>query len=193
MSKYPRIKNDAYFSEPWTIEELIKAWYIPQTIWECAAGDLNMANALREQGRKVYASDIKTYSKKLDGKHNFLKMKKLPMEGIRGIVTNPPYAKGQPELFIRKALWFMENHDVKTIAMLLKTEYSHNSKNRRDLFDKHFACKFELTRRIRWIPNTKTTPRELHSWFIWHKDHAQQPVYKLQTAQPSAESEGKTL
>lgn len=177
---YTRRKNDAYFTEAWATDQVLQEWNIPPVIWECAAGGRKMADQLQAAGRTVYASDIKTYFKKLDAKHDFLKMDRLPIEGIGAIVTNPPYGKGLPEAFIRKALWFMDNHNVRTVAMLLKSEYSHNSAQRLDLFGKHYACKLELTQRIRFIAGTTERPRQHHAWFIWDKNHTGQAYHKIQ-------------
>jgi len=176
---YKRRTHNAYFTEPWTIDELLKEWHIGTVVLESAAGDGRMVKRLRQKKRRVYAVDIKDYGFRLHQKISFMKMMELPA-GVTDIVTNPPYQRGLTEEFIRHALSFMRAGGVKTVAMLLPTEWGNNSDGRRDLFDRNFACKLELTRRIRFIDGTKKRPAKVHAWFIWDRDHTGQAYYKLQ-------------
>lgn len=176
---YKRRKLNAYFTEPWTIDELLKEWHIGTVVLEPAAGDGRLVKRLRQKKRKVFATDIKDYGFRLHKKIDFLQLTELP-EGVTDIATNPPYHRALTEAFIRHALSFMKPGGVKTVAMLLPTGWSNNSASRRDLFDKHYACKLELTRRIRFIDNTTERPAGLHAWYIWDRDHIGQAYHKLQ-------------
>lgn len=176
---YKRRKNDAYFTEPWTIDELVKEWHIGPVVVEPAAGDGRLVKRLRQKKRKVYAIDIKDYGFKLHHQGNFLQLKQLP-EGVTDIVANPPYARGLCEAFIRHALSFMGPTGVKTVAMLLPATWANNSAGRRDLFSQPYACRLDLTRRIRFIDGTTERPKQLHTWFIWDRDHIGQAYHKVQ-------------
>ncbi len=176
---YKRRKNDAYFTEPWTIDELLKEWHIGDTVLDPAAGDGRIVKRLRQKKRKCYGADIKDYGFRLWHKGDFLQLQELP-PGVTAIVTNPPYQRGLCEKFIRRALWFLQFGNVKTVAMLLPVRWSNDSAGRRDLFDLPFACKFELTRRIRFIDDTVERPSQVHAWYIWDRDHTGQAYHKLQ-------------
>lgn len=176
---YKRRKHNAYFTEPWTIDVLLKEWHIGPVALEPAAGDGRLVKRLRQKKHRCYATDIKDYGFRLHQKIDFLKLKEMP-PGVTAIVTNPPYQRGITEAFIRHALSFLQPGGVKTVAMLLPTAWGNNSAGRRAMFDHPFACKLELTRRIRFIDNTTERPAGLHAWFIWDRDHIGQAYYKLQ-------------
>jgi len=74
--------------------------YLPAhwTIWECAAGEGYLAQALFDSGYKVVRSDILTGQ-------NFFDYR--PAEHIDAIVTNPPYNPNQ-----MKANWIRRCYDL---------------------------------------------------------------------------------
>jgi len=59
--------------------------------------------------------------------------------------------------------------------MLLPAEY-HFARGRADLF-RHpaFARIVVLNKRIRWIKDSKGSPSENHSWFVWDWRHKGPP------------------
>lgn len=172
-SGYNRQDADNYATPSWVTRALLP--HIPErikTIWEPAAGEGAMANALRERPRTVViATDIRpgngmpTSPEPLD----FLGARKLACDGV---ITNPPFYLAQE--FIERALelTYLQQGFV---AMLLRADFDHAKKRRHLFAEGPFAKRLVLTRRIIWFvdPLTgkpKAAPSVNHSWFIW--DHA---------------------
>jgi hypothetical protein len=83
---------DPYFSPPEATASLlaIEARYLPQRVWEPAAGDGAIVRPLQAAGFTVMASDLVDYG--LIGCTagvNYLKAP--PMHNVQAIVTNPPF------------------------------------------------------------------------------------------------------
>ena len=53
-----RQSEDYYATEPKAIHKLCAVEQFTDTIWECACGGGHMVQALRENGYRVYATDI---------------------------------------------------------------------------------------------------------------------------------------
>tara|TARA_R110000868_G_scaffold152302_3_gene376950 strand:- start:1149 stop:1688 length:540 start_codon:yes stop_codon:yes gene_type:complete len=84
----PPLKNgqsDDFQTPPEALTPLLPHLKKNWTIWECAAGDGNLVNALRKEGFKVISSDI------LSGK-DFLGWEPKKYDCI---ITNPPYSLKQ--------------------------------------------------------------------------------------------------
>ena len=64
-----------------------------QTVWEPACGEGHMAHGLRDvfDPTKVIATDIHNYTD--NPTWDFLSDKRLPLDGVHWIVTNPPFLK----------------------------------------------------------------------------------------------------
>jgi hypothetical protein len=132
-------------------------------IWEPACGSGKMVAALRQAGFDVVGSDI---TQGVD----FLGQ--APETGVSAIITNPPYALAQE--FIERALHF---DDLRTVAMLLRTDFDHAA-SRAHLFADcaMFAKKVVLTKRIRWFEDSKGSPSFNHCWMIWDRQHRGPPT-----------------
>lgn len=166
-SGYERIEADHYPTPPEYLDCLLQHVNIHPNVWECASGEGNLSLRLHEFGHTVWSSDIIDYG--LDERFalaNFLETKKLPDPSIRAIVTNPPYEGDLPEEFIRHALELMK--PVKgQVAMFLRNEYDC-SKKRMPLFSlPPFHKKIVVTKRPRWIAESKGSPRHNYAWFVW--------------------------
>ncbi len=163
-SGYERVAFDQYETPAWATRALVP--HIPErvrTIWEPACGSGKMVDELR-RNHIVTASDIQTGSNFLDEVHCC----------GDAIITNPPYSIAQE--FIEHALE-LTMPESGFVAMLLRCDFDH-AKTRRHLFANHaaFAKKLVLTKRIRWIEDSKGSPSFNHAWFIWDWDCASDPV-----------------
>ena len=170
-SGYERIEADHYPTPPEYLDCLLQHVNIHPNVWECASGEGNLSLRFHEFGHTVWSSDIIDYG--LDERftlQNFLETKKLPDPSIRAIVTNPPYEGDLPEEFIRHALELMK--PVKgQVAMFLRNEYDC-SKKRMPLFSlPPFHKKIVVTKRPRWIADSKGSPRHNYAWFVWDWRH----------------------
>ena len=88
-SGYAREPLDRYETPAWVTDALVPHINkLVHRIWEPASGSGAMADALREAGFHVHATDIEFGA-------DFLAAEKLP-ELVTGIVTNPPCGKPFP-------------------------------------------------------------------------------------------------
>ena len=164
-SKYARIENDLYQTEPWATEALIRHFPVAgMKIWEPAAGNHLISDVLKEAGAAVHTSDIATYSRPHDQWFDFLGG--LPVKfGGDGIVTNPPYGKQN-----RTAVKFAEVALAACdgfVALLLTAKFDSGS-TRAHLFrdNPRFAGKIVLTDRISFLLNDESGTED-HAWYVW--------------------------
>ncbi|CAA2142807.1 hypothetical protein [Hyphomicrobium sp. ghe19] len=183
-SGYERIERDAYMTPAWATHALTKEIMGPRfrrgmTVWEPAAGTLQMVDALEADGLEVIPSDLHAPSDRpelfggnrimvgdfLDDQRPF-----LPFE-FDAIITNPPYKLA--EEFVRKALELTKPKRG-LVAMLLGVKFD-SAVTRSDIFNEHpaWGMKITLTDRIWWFDpkldaNGKVNgPSEDHAWFVW--------------------------
>lgn len=156
-SEYARRPFDEYNTPTWATKAVVP--FIPKDsyILEPACGSGKMAEALREEGFKVDATDIQ------DGNEDFLKLEDA--RNYDAIITNPPYNLAAQ--FVEHALKLTEPTSG-VVAMLLRTDFDH-AKTRRRLFADHraFSTKLILTKRIVWFERPGAAPSFNHAWFIW--------------------------
>lgn len=169
-SNYPLRKNDLYETEAWAVDALVRA--CPQiagsTVYEPAAGNHAIADALQRYNARTQTSDIATYEREHDFVADFLTDDRvLDVAACNGwLITNPPYGHGN-----RLAVQFVERAlqvPFINIAMLLTAKFDFG-KTRRHLFadSDRFAAKVALLDRVSWVGNGKTGTED-HAWYIWN-------------------------
>lgn len=179
---YERLEADFYPTESWVSEGLcellVKHDIIPfaSTIWECACGQGHISKILSRHGFSVCSTDLYDRGFGQSG------IDFLTTDQCHGsvILTNPPYGD-LAEKFIRRALEKMKPMKG-MVFMLLRNEYDC-AKKRKDLFDDnpHYAGKFVLTARPRWIADSTGSPRHNYSWYFWDlsKKHESPRIYYI--------------
>ena len=166
-SGYARRANEDYPTPHWVAAALARTWLrekAPSLVWEPAAGNGALADALVAEGFEVSATteDFFSFADRLD-------------DGIDAIITNPPYGgdrRGRSACdFIRHAL----SLEPRIVAMLLRIDFD-SGKTRADLFRDHpaFAGKIVLLDRIKWFEGP-SAPSDNHAWFVWDRDHRGKP------------------
>ena len=146
----------------------------PGPIWEPAAGDGHLVDALAAAGREVIASDIKRQ------RRDFLQLDYLrdppPAETHGAIVcTNPPFGgSGLGDPFIARTLELLNTGHLAS-AVLLQRADSGGAAGRAAAFNR---AVLELTCCWRpvWIPGTAGGGRWWFSWFVWLAGHPGPPV-----------------
>src|SRR5215469_3701058 len=109
-----------YSTPPCATEALCRAEQLPHRVWECAAGEGNIAKVLRDAGHIVYASDIVEYPNfQLHAVTDFLVTTKAP-DDCRAIVTNPPFQLINE--FIARGLGLVPRVTVLARIALLESE-----------------------------------------------------------------------
>lgn len=164
-SGYTRLSLDAYdtIGADWIVPALLEQTSFPSTVWEPAAGSGHMVDALSAAGKAVLAHDIAP--RRADIAQADFFAWQHPPQGIRAIVTNPPYR--EIDDFARYALRLMMPHRGK-VALLVRSEWTH-AKARKDIVHDHaaFAGQVALTKRPRWFADGGKSPRHNFSWVVW--------------------------
>lgn len=166
-SNFERKANDLYETEVWATNALLR--HIPigpgWVVWEPAAGNHKMADAIAMTGAKVRTSDIVVYEREHDALFDFLLLRPHDEPSVSAIITNPPYGKGNRDA-VRFADLALERCQG-WVALLLTAKFDFG-KTRRFLFaDNHrFHCKIALLDRIQWFPGV-TSGTEDHAWYVW--------------------------
>jgi hypothetical protein len=146
----------------------------PGPIWECAAGDGHLVEALTAAGRDVIASDIQRQ------RRDFLQLDFLndqPPPETQGTIaiTNPPFAgSGLLDPFLDRALALLDSGHLAGVVLLQRAD-SGGTDGRVAIFNRDA---FEVTCcwRSRWIPGTRGQPRWWFSWFVWLPGRPGPPV-----------------
>lgn len=202
--KTMRQEDDFYATDPIALEELVvhtnnrhvvacgleicRRYYghYSNYIWECAAGNGNLSNWLRDNGYNVIASDLKyrgcTDGSIVDGV-DFLKT--IPRERFKGssgnpfvILTNPPYSLATE--FIEHALEILPEGGL--YIALMNITYLAGQKRYQRVYSK--GCLRELyvfSKRIEcWKngeqPKDKCGSIANYAWYVFQKGFNGQPT-----------------
>jgi hypothetical protein len=166
---------DAYFSPPEAALSLlsIEAKYLPQRIWEPAAGDGAIVRPLLDAGFTVIASDLVDYG--LDNCQVGVDyLKATPLKETYGIVTNPPYKLAVR--FAKKAL-----QETFYLALLLRTN-SLESTARLQFFREHRPARIWISsRRLPMMhrhgwQGPRAPSNTCFAWFIWDERSQQKCI-----------------
>lgn len=132
-SNEERDPNDYYATDPKALELLMEEYAdelnLSRRIWEPAAGEGHLAEALRKRGRTVCATDIIERGYKLDGVVDFFS---INSRMYCDIVTNPPYSIAKE--FVEHALDIVD--EGRKVLMFLRLLFLE-SKKRKELFEKY--------------------------------------------------------
>jgi hypothetical protein len=142
-------------------------------IWECAAGDGRLGDAMAA-GYDVVMTDANPQRSDI-GRLDFLK-DPLP-DWAQGSVlaTNPPFAgSGLGDSFIARALELVDSGFLQG-AVLLQRGGADSTAGRADLFNRA-AAEYRCNWRPRWIPGTTQGPRWWFGWFLWRAGEAGPPI-----------------
>jgi hypothetical protein len=168
---YSRVEKDLYPTPRWVTEALLAHIDIAGLrIWECAAGEGQMAEVLKAAGANVFTSDIEARGYKLDAELDYV-TGQAPDQRFNATITNPPFGpRGVlARLFVEAGLRRLPICPF--LALLLAVDYD-SGKTRQHLFRgcPYFAGKIVLTDRIVWFENPdpkKEAPKENHAWYLW--------------------------
>jgi len=161
-----REENDYYATNPKAIDLLLKYEYFNQNIWECACGEGNLSERLKEYGYNVYSTDLidRGYQDEII---DFIKTDKK----FNGdIITNPPFKYATQ--FILKALDSVEMGNK--VAMFLKINYLSGKARYKEIYSKFPPQKvYVFTGRIGCSKNNLPEGFKGNAmdyvWMIWEK------------------------
>lgn len=163
-----RETNDYYATDPKAMRELLKYESFNKDVWECACGEGNLSEVLKEHGYNVFSTDLidRGYP---DMIMDFLKVEDgLIYEG--DIITNPPF-KYTTE-FILKALEAVPEGNK--VAMFLKINYLSGKARYRDIYSKFPPQRvYVFSSRVACSKNNDPEGYKHgamdYAWFIWEK------------------------
>lgn len=161
-----REPNDYYATNPKAMHELLKYESFNKNIWECACGEGNLSEVLKEYNYNVYSTDIidREYQ---DAIIDFLNVD-VKFDG--DIITNPPFKYTNE--FILKSLESV--NDGNKVAMFLKLNYLSGKRRFKEIYSKYppmrvyvFSGRMSCSKN-----NTKEGFKGGamdYAWFIWEK------------------------
>ncbi len=161
-----REENDYYATDPKAIDLLLQHEVFDRNIWECACGEGNLSEALKDYGYNVFSTDLidRGYP---DDIVDFLK---TDIKFSGDIITNPPF-KHSTE-FITKALDVIPFGNK--VAMFMKLTYLSGKKRYEEIYSKYPPAKvYVFTRRVSCSKNNTVEGFKSgaldFAWFIWEK------------------------
>lgn len=161
-----REENDYYATNPKAIHKLLEYESFNENVWECACGEGNLSEVLKEYGYQVFSTDLidRGYQ---DKQIDFLK-DSFKFNG--DIITNPPFKYTNE--FILKALDSIPNGNK--VAMFLKINYLTGIKRYEEIYSKYPPLKvYVFSRRVGCSKNNKPDGFSKNAidymWIIWQK------------------------
>jgi hypothetical protein len=131
-------------------------------VWECAAGDGALADALIQTGREVILSDIDPQRRGIM-RLDFLKDD--PPAATRGslAITNPPF--NIMDEFCKRALALLDAGHLRAVVLLYRADKA-NTQERIEAFNRA-NHELTVTARTKWIPGSGGSERNPRWWFTW--------------------------
>jgi hypothetical protein len=145
-------------------------------IWECAAGDGRLANAIATVGREVWVTDRYAHPG-----HPGLELMDFldddPPMVKSCVVTNPPF--NQADAFIERGLQLMDEHMISAVALLLR--HDHLQAASRVAAFNRATWEVHCNWRPVWIEGTgnEAAPRWSFHWIVWRADSPRRPPLYL--------------
>jgi hypothetical protein len=131
-------------------------------VWECAAGDGALADALIRAGREVILSDIDPQRRGIM-RLDFLKNDPPPATRGSILVTNPPF--NIMDEFCKRALALLDAGHLRAVVLLYRADKA-NTQERTDVFNRA-NHELTVTARTKWIPRSDGSEESPRWWFTW--------------------------
>jgi len=139
-------------------------------IWEPAAGDGCLADAMRQAGRTVLASDLEPRAPDILT-HDFLH---APPPAVAGsaLVTNPPF--NALDRFINRSLALLDAGFVSAVVLLLRSDALTSARRAAALnrAEREVLCCWRPV----WMPGTRGGGRWSNGWITWRAGHTGPPT-----------------
>jgi uncharacterized UPF0146 family protein len=172
-SSYERVPGDFYATDPRAIVALAYANKLPASkkVWECAAGQGDLAEALIKQGHEVISTDLHDRGY-CSGGTDFLQTTELLAPCI---LTNPPFA------LVTEFCTHAIELDAEEIYMFLKLQFLEGKRRYKEIYSKHPPAEIlQFIERISTAPNGDRKAFDKPSamafcWMIWRKNHSGKP------------------
>lgn len=155
---------DFYPTPKWATHALIENERFEGDIWECACGDGDMSDVLKQASDKVTSSDLFDRGYGESGV-DFTNTHRR----ARNIITNPPFHSAEP--FVHSA---QKNADEK-FALLLRLAFLEGAARQKNIFNQSPpSTVWIFSERITFYPKNavrKGSGTTAYAWFVWDKNH----------------------
>ena len=181
-SQNERASYDLYVTPKSALQRFLDVYTLNKNVWEVAVGTGELAEVLKENNYKVYATDINDYGYKgLNRTLNFLSSEVLPQpqEGLLecDILTNPPFNKSLE--FVKQALNIVE--DGYNVVMFLRLQFLEG-KTRKAFFEqnppKYIYVFSDRQNCINPFGVNQKSSAICYAWFVWQKGFKGDPSIK---------------
>jgi hypothetical protein len=167
-----RQKDDFYPTPPEATTALLNSEdFSDGTIWECACGNGAMSKVLKENGYKVYSSDLNDYGFGLSHVDYLMTVK--PDDNITSVVTNPPYKLAKE--FILRTLAF----NIQKSAFLLRLSFLESMRRYDQLFHDNPPIRVHVFKKrlTIWRGDEERAGNGTvaYAWFVWEKGFSGNP------------------
>ena len=161
-----REEFDYYATDPKAMYMLLEEESFNENVWECACGEGNLSEVLKEYGYNVFSTDLidRGYQDEL---MDFIN---TDNKWFGDIITNPPF-KYTTE-FVKKALDSVDEGNK--VAMFLKLNYICGVKRYNEIYSKFPPQRiYAFVHRVACSKNNKPDGFKGgamdYGWFVWEK------------------------
>ena len=168
-----RAPGDFYATSPRAVDALEHAGKLPKSvkIWECAAGQGDLSEAMAKRGYEVVSTDLHDRGY-CDGGTDFLQAKELLAPCI---LTNPPFALATE--FCTHAIELGADE----VYMFLRLQFLEGKRRHKELYSKNppaeilqFLDRMSVARNGDWSMSSKPSPMAF-CWMVWRKGYTGSP------------------
>jgi hypothetical protein len=167
-----RPEDNEFWPTPPCLRAALTHYVVPnlpagRIIWECAAGDGTLGDAIAATGRQVFMSDIDPQRRGIL-RHDVYDPP--PPETVGSIaVTNLPWSEERLDPFIARMLGLLDEGHLRGVVLLLRADHVGGAQGRAPVF-KRAAHLVTCCWRPIWIPGTKGNGRWWCLWVTWLAD-----------------------
>jgi hypothetical protein len=164
--------HDFWATPPCLIDALIQhvlSELSPAAIWECAAGDGRLAQALSAAGYAVLASDIDPRAVGIE-RRDFLTEEPPPSGFVA--VTNPPFCT--IDRFLARGVHLLDDGLIAGLVLLVRCD-TLTAASRADTFNRAAGILTCCWRPV-WIEGSKGNGRWSNAWVWWLPDNPGPPT-----------------
>lgn len=168
----PRRNDHDFWATPRCLTDALIEHVLPnlpcEPIWECAAGDGRLAQAIRGAGYPVIASDIEPRGDGIE-RRDFLR-NDPPRAGLIAI-SNPPF--NEIDRFIARGLQLLDANRIAGLVLLVRWD-ALTAASRAAAFTRANSI-FVCCWRPVWIEGTHGNGRWSNAWISWVRDDRRPP------------------
>jgi hypothetical protein len=171
----PQLRRDGhdFWPTPRCLTEALIKHVLPElptaAIWECAAGDGRLAQALHAVGYTVLASDIEPRAEGIE-RRDFL-TEGPPSSGLV-VATNPPFCA--IDRFLARGLHLLDAGLIAGLVLLVRCD-TPTAARRADAFNRAAGTLTCCWRPV-WIEGSKGNGRWSNAWVWWLPDYPGPPA-----------------